>query len=58
MKRSIEKIEYDLEKARRECDVWKTTRGGEHNYTMAKIYVSSLEKELSDAIREQQMNRQ
>ena len=44
--------------ARRECDVWKTTRGGEHNYEMAKILVSSLEKALLDAIREQQMNRQ
>lgn len=56
MARTIEKIEYELEKARRECDVWKTTRGGEHNYTMAKIYVSQLEKELSDTIMKQQMN--
>jgi hypothetical protein len=52
MKRSIEKIEYDLEKARRECDVWRTTRGGEHNYEMARICVSDLEKELSDALSE------
>lgn len=56
MARTIEKIEYELEKARRECDVWKTTRGGEHNYTMAKIYVSQLEKELSDTIMKQQMD--
>lgn len=57
MNRSIEKIEYDLEKARRERDVWKTTRGGKHNYEMAVIYVSSLEKELSDALSERQINR-
>lgn len=57
MNRSIEKIEYELEKARRELDVWKTTRGGEHNYEMAVIYISSLEKELSDALSEKQINR-
>jgi len=37
MNRSIEKNEYDLEKARRECDVWKTTRGGEHNYSCFNV---------------------
>jgi len=57
MPRTIEKVEYDLEKARRERDVWKTTRGGEHNYEMSKIYVSSLEKELSDLIKEHQTKR-
>ncbi|MGK3122494.1 hypothetical protein ACCY16_00055 [Candidatus Pantoea formicae] len=50
MARTIEKIEYDLEKARRDRDAWQTTRGGEHNYAMAKIYVSALEKELSEAL--------
>lgn len=54
MARTIEHIEYELEKARRERDAWQTTRGGEHNYAMVKIYVSSLEKALSDAIHAQE----
>jgi hypothetical protein len=53
--RTIEKIEYDLEKARRERDIWKTTRGNHQNYEMSKIYVSSLEKDLSGLIEERQI---
>jgi hypothetical protein len=42
-----------LERARRERDVWKTSRGGRSNYEMAKVMVSALEKELSEAISNQ-----
>ncbi|HKM96991.1 MAG TPA: hypothetical protein VJY99_09890 [Buttiauxella sp.] len=51
--RTIEKIENDLERARRERDVWKTNRGGQSNYEMANVVVSALEKELSEAISNQ-----
>ncbi|MRS88884.1 hypothetical protein GJV04_02365 [Enterobacteriaceae bacterium RIT714] len=53
MVRTIEKVEYDLERARCERDTWKTNRGGQSNYEMAKVMVSALEKELSDAINDQ-----
>lgn len=53
MARTIEKIEYKLERARRERDAWKTNRGGQPNYEMAKVMVSALEKELSEAISNQ-----
>ncbi|MGJ7468763.1 hypothetical protein [Kosakonia cowanii] len=51
--RSIEKIEYDLERARRERDVWQKNRGGSHQYQMANLLVSALEKELSEATSDQ-----
>jgi hypothetical protein len=51
--RTIEKIENDLERARRERDVWKSSRGGQSNYEMARVMVSALEKELLDAISNQ-----
>lgn len=51
--RTIEKIENDLERARRERDVWKSSRGGSHHYKMGCILVSALEKELSEAISNQ-----
>ncbi|WP_413498258.1 hypothetical protein [Buttiauxella gaviniae] len=41
-----------MERARRERDVWKTNRG-HSNYEMAKVMVSALEKELSEAISNQ-----
>ncbi|AIR66589.1 hypothetical protein [Cedecea neteri] len=53
MTRAIEKIEYDLERARRERDAWKNSRGGKSNYQMASVMVSALEKELSKAISNQ-----
>lgn len=53
MARIIEKIEHDLERARRERDTWKTSRGGKSNYEMASVMVSALEKELSEAISNQ-----
>ncbi|WP_139282244.1 hypothetical protein [Serratia marcescens] len=53
MARTVEKIEYDLERARRERDAWKTNRGGQSNYQMASVMVSALEKELSEAISNQ-----
>ena len=46
-------IENDVERARRERDVWKNSRGGQSNYEMARVMVSALEKELSDAISNQ-----
>lgn len=48
MTKSIEKIEYDLERARRERDAWRAKN--KHQYDLAKMYVASLEKELADAI--------
>lgn len=53
MTRTIEKIEYDLERARRERDAWQNSRGGQSNYQMASVMVSALEKELSEAISDQ-----
>ncbi|MEH6200017.1 hypothetical protein PVV11_00530 [Salmonella enterica subsp. enterica serovar Give] len=53
MTRSIEKIEYDLERARRARDVWQKNRGGHHQYQMANLLVSALEKELSEATSDQ-----
>lgn len=53
MTRTVEKIEYDLERARRERDAWKSSRGGHANYQMAGVMVSALEKELSEAISNQ-----
>lgn len=50
---TIEKIENDLERARRERDVRKINRGGQSNYEMARVMVSALEKELSEAISNQ-----
>lgn len=51
--RTVEKIEYDLERARRERDAWKNNRDGQSNDEMAKEMVSALEKELSEAISNQ-----
>ncbi|WMY76563.1 hypothetical protein RHD99_11830 [Buttiauxella selenatireducens] len=51
--RTVEKIEYDLERARRERDAWKNGRGDQSNDEMAKVTVSMLEKELSEAISNQ-----
>lgn len=53
MARPIEKIEYDLERARRERDAWKNSRGGKSNYQMASVRVSALEKELSETLSDQ-----
>lgn len=53
MVRTVEKIEYELERARRERDTWKTNRGGQSNYEMAGMMVSALENELSEAISNQ-----
>ncbi|WBT56076.1 hypothetical protein [Kosakonia oryzendophytica] len=53
MARPIEKIEYDLERARRERDAWQKNRGGSHQYQMASLAVSALEKELSEAVSDQ-----
>lgn len=53
MTRLIEKIEYDLERARRERDAWQKTRGGSHNYQIASLLVSALEKELLEATSDQ-----
>jgi hypothetical protein len=53
MTRTVEKIEYDLERARRERDVWQNSRVGQSNYEMASVMVSALEKELSEAISNQ-----
>lgn len=53
MTRTIEKIEYDLERARRERDAWQKNRGGNHHFKMACLLVSALEKELSEAISNQ-----
>lgn len=50
---TIEKIENDLERARRERDFRKINRGGQSNYEMARVMVSALEKELSEAISNQ-----
>jgi hypothetical protein len=52
-RRTMRTIENDLERARRERDVWKSSRGGQSNYEMARVMVSALEKELSDAISNQ-----
>ncbi|AUH00731.1 hypothetical protein CWC46_13520 [Prodigiosinella confusarubida] len=53
MARTVEKVEYDLERARRERDGWKSSHGGKSNYQMASVMVSALEKELSEAISNQ-----
>lgn len=53
MTRTVEKIEYQLEQARRERDAWQKNRGGSHQYKMACLLVSALEKELSEAISDQ-----
>lgn len=53
MARTIEKVEYDLERARRERDAWQHNRTGQSNYEMAIVMVSALEKELSEAISNQ-----
>lgn len=42
-----------LERACRERDAWKSSRGGHANYQMASVMVSALEKELSEAINDQ-----
>lgn len=52
-RRTMHTIENDLERARRERDVWKSSRGGQSNYEMARVMVSALEKELSDTISNQ-----
>lgn len=51
--RTVEKIDYELECARHERDAWKNNRGGLSAYEMAKVMVSALEKELSEAISNQ-----
>ena len=51
--RTVGKIEYDLERARRERDAWKNNRDGKSNDEMASVMVSALEKELSEAISNQ-----
>lgn len=53
MTRTVEKIEYQLELARRERDAWQKNRGGSHHYKMACLLVSALENELSGAISNQ-----
>jgi|GEM_PF-3017779 len=53
MTRTVEKIEYDLERVRRERDALKANRGGQSNYKMACMMVSALEIALSDAISDQ-----
>lgn len=52
MTRSIEKIECDLERARRERDAWGGSSKAKNNnqFDLANVYVASLEKELADAI--------
>lgn len=51
--RTIEKTEHDLERARRARNAWENSRGGQSNSEMAKVMVSALEKERSDAISNQ-----
>lgn len=53
MTRTVEKIEYDLERARRERDTWKTSRGGQSNYEMSNVMISAQEKAFSEAISDQ-----
>lgn len=53
MTQTVEQVEHDLERARRERDVWKNSRGGHANYQMASLMVSTLEKELSETISDQ-----
>ncbi|QXB22626.1 hypothetical protein [Lelliottia amnigena] len=53
MTRTIEKIEYDLERARRERDALQSTRNWNTNYDDANRMVSGLEEELSEAISNQ-----
>lgn len=50
MAQTVEQIEHDLERARRERDVWKNSRHGHANYQMASVMVSALEKEFSETI--------
>ncbi|WP_161985823.1 hypothetical protein [Ewingella americana] len=51
MKRTVEKIESDLIRARRERDTWKGGRNGRQNVEMVKKYISSLEKELAESLK-------
>ncbi|HBA9129140.1 TPA: hypothetical protein J1299_003282 [Escherichia coli] len=51
MNRSLASIEHALDQARRERDSWQRNRGGSHHYKMASLLVESLEKELSEAIK-------
>lgn len=44
MKRTIEKIEYDQIRVIRERDVWQSSRGRRHHYTMASLLVLVLKK--------------
>jgi hypothetical protein len=55
---TVEKIECDLERARREWDVWKNIRGCQSNYAVASIMtLSALEKTRSEAISNQTSKR-
>lgn len=49
MTRTVEKIESDLVKARKERDSWKGNRNSGNSVEMVKKYITSLEKELAEA---------
>ncbi|GBU14308.1 hypothetical protein AwEntero_29090 [Enterobacterales bacterium] len=49
MTRTIEKIESDLVRARKERDSWKGNRNNGNNVEMVKKYIATLEKELAEA---------
>lgn len=51
MTRTVEKIESDLVRARKERDSWKGNRNNGNNVEMVKKYILSLEKELAEAIK-------
>lgn len=55
MAHTIEKIEYDVERTRRECHAWGASARtlNTHQYKLAQMMVFVLENELREAISHQ-----
>lgn len=41
----LEQLEAKIDKAKRERDVWRSSKGGNHQYEMADRLVKALEKD-------------
>lgn len=48
---SLEELQKKLIQAKRECDVWKNSKGGKHNYEMSYRLVSSIERQIADLLK-------
>lgn len=46
----LEQLDSKISKASRERDVWRSSKGGNHNYVMADKLVKALEKERDNLL--------